>query len=74
MNITVLTAFCLIVLARITDASLDTTRMVPVIQGRRAFAAVPGFFEAIVHIGRPTTGDSFGRAMELSTQRIGINN
>ena len=50
MNITVLTTFCLIVLARITDVSLDTIRMVSVIQGRRAFAAVLGFFEAVVYI------------------------
>jgi uncharacterized protein YebE (UPF0316 family) len=50
VNITVLTTFCLIVLARITDVSLDTIRMVSVIQGRRAFAAVLGFFEAVVYI------------------------
>jgi len=50
MNITVLITFCLIVLARITDVSLDTIRMVSVIQGRRAFAAVLGFFEAVVYI------------------------
>jgi uncharacterized protein YebE (UPF0316 family) len=50
MNITVIITFCLIVLARITDVSLDTIRMVSVIQGRRAFAAVLGFFEAVVYI------------------------
>jgi uncharacterized protein YebE (UPF0316 family) len=50
MNITVLITFCLIVLARITDVSLDTIRMVSVIQGRRVFAAVLGFFEALVYI------------------------
>ena len=50
MNITVLITFCLIVLARITDVSLDTIRMVSVIQGRRAFAAVLGFFQAVVYI------------------------
>jgi len=50
MNITVFITFWLIVLARITDVSLDTIRMVSVIQGRRAFAAVLGFFEAVVYI------------------------
>lgn len=50
MNITIFVTFWLIVLARITDVSLDTIRMVSVIQGRRAFAAVLGFFEAVVYI------------------------
>lgn len=50
MNMTVLITFWLIVLARITDVSLDTIRTVSVIQGRRAFAAVLGFFEAVVYI------------------------
>jgi|ERR1035438_1217725 uncharacterized protein YebE (UPF0316 family) len=50
MNITVFATFWLIVLARITDVSLDTIRTVSVIQGRRSFAAVLGFFEAVVYI------------------------
>src|SRR5271157_3421823 len=50
MNITVFVTFWLIVLARITDVSLDTIRTVSVIQGRRAFAAVLGFFEAVVYV------------------------
>ena len=50
MNLTVFITFWLIVLARITDVSLDTIRTVSVIQGRRAFAAVLGFFEAVVYI------------------------
>ncbi len=50
MNITVFITFWLIVLARITDVSLDTIRTVSVIQGRRAFAAALGFFEAVVYI------------------------
>lgn len=50
MNLTVFVTFCLIVLARITDVSLGTIRMVSVVQGRRAFAAVLGFFEAVVFI------------------------
>jgi len=50
MNVTVFATFWLIVLARIIDVSLDTIRMVSVVQGRRAFAAVLGFFEALVFI------------------------
>ena len=50
MNITVFITFWLIVLARITDVSLDTIRTVSIIQGRRMFAAVLGFFEAVVYI------------------------
>lgn len=50
MNTTVIVTFWLIVLARITDVSLDTIRMVSVIQGRRAFAALLGFIQAVVYI------------------------
>ena len=50
MNMTVFVTFWLIVLARITDVSLDTVRMVSVIQGRRTFAATLGFFQAVVYI------------------------
>jgi len=50
MSITVFVTFWLIVLARITDVSLDTIRTVSVVQGRRAFAAVLGFFEAVVYV------------------------
>jgi uncharacterized protein YebE (UPF0316 family) len=50
MSMTVFITFWLIVLARITDVSLDTIRMVSVIQGRRLFAAVLGFFQAMVFI------------------------
>jgi len=50
MHITVFVTFWLIVLARIIDVSLDTIRMVSVVQGRRAFAAVLGFFEAVVYV------------------------
>jgi len=50
MNTTVFVTFCLIVLARITDVTLDTIRTVAIVQGRRAFAAVLGFFEAVVYI------------------------
>jgi uncharacterized protein YebE (UPF0316 family) len=40
----------LIILARITDVSMGTLRMVAVIQGRRLFATVLGFFEAVVYV------------------------
>src|SRR5580765_1945783 len=50
MNTTVFITFCLIVLARITDVTLDTIRTVAIVQGRRKFAAVLGFFEAVVYI------------------------
>jgi len=50
MNITIFATFWLIILARITDVSLDTVRMVSVVQGRRVFAAVLGFFQAVVFI------------------------
>lgn len=51
MNYTVVLTFLLIVLARITDVTLDTIRTVSIVQGRRAFAAVLGFFEAVVYVG-----------------------
>ena len=50
MNTTVLVTFCLIVLARVTDVTLDTIRTVAIVQGRRVFAAVLGFFEAVIYI------------------------
>src|SRR6266404_7360838 len=50
MNATVFVTFWLIVLARITDVTLDTIRTVAIVQGRRAFAAVLGFIQAIVYI------------------------
>jgi uncharacterized protein YebE (UPF0316 family) len=50
MDKTVIITFVLIVLARITDVTLDTIRTVSIVQGRRVFAAVLGFFEAVVYI------------------------
>jgi len=50
MNATVFVTFWLIVLARITDVTLDTIRTAAIVQGRRAFAAALGFFEAVVYI------------------------
>ena len=50
MSTTVFVTFWLIVLARITDVTLDTIRTVAIVQGRRTFAAVLGFCQAIVYI------------------------
>ena len=50
MNTGVFITFWLIVLARITDVTLDTIRTVSIVQGRRGFAAALGFFEAVVYI------------------------
>jgi len=50
MNTTVFVTFCLIVVARITDVTLDTIRTVAIVQGRRAFAAILGFFQAIIYV------------------------
>src|SRR5215471_21409429 len=50
MNTTVFVTFWLIVLARITDVTLDTIRTVAIVQGRRTFAATLGFFESVVYI------------------------
>src|SRR6266436_5012871 len=50
MNTTVFVTFWIIVLARITDVTLDTIRTVAVVQGRRAFASLLGFFQAVVYV------------------------
>jgi uncharacterized protein YebE (UPF0316 family) len=50
MSTTVFVTFSLIVLARITDVTLDTIRTVAIVQGRRTFAALLGFCQAIVYI------------------------
>jgi uncharacterized protein YebE (UPF0316 family) len=50
MSTTVFFTFWLIVLARIIDVTLDTIRTVAIVQGRRAFAALLGFCQAIVYI------------------------
>jgi uncharacterized protein YebE (UPF0316 family) len=50
MSSSVLLTCVLIVLARVTDVSLDTLRTVSVVQGRRAFSAALGFFEALIYI------------------------
>ena len=50
MTTSVAVTFVLIVLARITDVTLDTIRTVGIIQGRRVFAAILGFFEAVIYV------------------------
>src|SRR5262249_42699319 len=50
MDTTVFVTFWLIILARITDVTLDTIRTVAIVQGRRVFASVLGFFQAIVYV------------------------
>jgi uncharacterized protein YebE (UPF0316 family) len=50
MNWPLLLTCLLIAAARVVDITLDTVRMVAIVQGRRRFAAVLGFFEALVYI------------------------
>ena len=50
MSASVLLTCVLIVLARVTDVSLDTLRTVSIVQGRRWFSAALGFFEALIYI------------------------
>ncbi|HWY71314.1 MAG TPA: DUF5698 domain-containing protein [Terriglobales bacterium] len=50
MPTSVAITFVLIIVARITDVTLDTVRTAAIIQGRRVFAAVLGFFEAVIYI------------------------
>ena len=50
MNTSVAVTFGFIVLARITDMTMDTIRTAAVVQGRRAFAASLGFFQALIYI------------------------
>jgi uncharacterized protein YebE (UPF0316 family) len=50
MNTAVALTSLLIVLARITDVTLDTLRTAAIVQGRRVFAATLGFFEAVIYV------------------------
>ena len=50
MPTSVAITFVLIIVARISDVTLDTVRTAAIIQGRRLFAAVLGFFEAVIYI------------------------
>lgn len=42
--------FVLIVVARITDMTLDTIRTAAIVQGRRVFAAMLGFVQALIYV------------------------
>ena len=50
MNTTVALTSLLIVLARITDVTLDTLRTASIVQGRRLFAAILGFFQSVIYV------------------------
>ena len=50
MNASIVVIFFLIVIARVTDVSLDTVRTVAIVQGRRKFAAILGFIQAAIYI------------------------
>ena len=50
MNWALLFTCLLIAVARVTDITLDTIRTVAIVQGRRVFAAILGFVEALVYI------------------------
>ena len=50
MNIAIAITFVLIVLARITDMTLDTIRTASIVQGRRVFAAALGFFQSVIYV------------------------
>jgi uncharacterized protein YebE (UPF0316 family) len=50
MNTSVAATFVLIVLARITDMTMDTIRTASIVQGRRGFAAALGFVQALIYI------------------------
>jgi uncharacterized protein YebE (UPF0316 family) len=50
MNTAVFITFWVIVLARVIDVTLDTVRTVAIVQGRRMFAAILGFFQALVYV------------------------
>jgi len=71
----------LIVLARVTDVSLDTLRTASIVQGRRGFSAALGFFEALIYIvvvaqvlrnfDRPVYAIAYGVGYALGTY-VGI--
>ena len=50
MNTAVALTSLLIVLARITDVTLDTLRTASIVQGRRVFAAILGFFQSVIYV------------------------
>ena len=50
MNTSVAVTCVFIVLARITDMTLDTIRTASIVQGRRMFSAILGFFQAMIYV------------------------
>jgi uncharacterized protein YebE (UPF0316 family) len=50
MSTAVTLTFLLIVVARITDMTLDTIRTAAIVQGRRVFAATLGFVQALIYV------------------------
>jgi uncharacterized protein YebE (UPF0316 family) len=50
MTTTVALTLLLIVVARITDMTLDTIRTAAIVQGRRVFAGTLGFFQALIYV------------------------
>jgi len=50
MSTSVAVTFVLIILARIADVTLDTLRTAAIVQGRRVFAGILGFFEAVIYV------------------------
>ncbi|HEX2972313.1 MAG TPA: DUF5698 domain-containing protein [Tepidisphaeraceae bacterium] len=50
MTLSVILTALVIMLARVTDISADTVRTVSIVQGRRFFAAILGFAEALIYI------------------------
>ena len=50
MNTAIALTSLLIVLARVTDVTLDTLRTASIVQGRRVFAAILGFFQSVIYV------------------------
>src|SRR4029434_5910461 len=50
MNAAIALTSLLIVLARVTDVTLDTLRTASIVQGRRVFAAILGFFQSVIYV------------------------
>lgn len=50
MNASVILTCLIIILARIADVTLDTLRTTSIVQERRAYSAILGFFEAVIYI------------------------
>jgi uncharacterized protein YebE (UPF0316 family) len=50
MDASVILTCLIIILARITDVTLDTLRTTSIVQGRRTYSAILGFFEAVIYV------------------------